>query len=403
MKVKFNEEDNTKLFYKLIFVFISILFFFMIYRFDGFKKTLNGFMGVLSPVIFGGVLAYLLNIPLSFLERNFNKLDWYKKLSHRKKRNVALLITYVLIIFLIVLFFSLLIPQLIESVGKLSTMINDYLNQNKFDSWESLFNKYGLLPEISEFLKESLTKLTETLKGFLTKLGPILTSLASGLISTTITALIGFFISLYLLSSKEHFATITKKTTYAIFNRKTAEKLVEITRNLGENIKSFLTGSLLASAILGLEVSIVLFFLGVEGIITMGLILTISNMIPYIGPWLGAIPVFIMIGVQDMKTAMLFVIIIIVAQQIDGNIVQPRIQSGQMGMNSFWIVFSIIIGGSLFGIPGMIIGVPIFSVIYTLLKELIEYILQKKGLPKESIAYAKDNEEKFIKSYIDNK
>lgn len=399
MKINFNEEDNTKLFYRLVLVFVSVLFFFMIYRFDGFKKNLGGVMAVLSPVVFGGVLAYLLNIPLSFLERNLNKLNSYKKLSFEKRRSIALAITYVLVFFLIFMFFSLLIPQLVESIGKLSSMINDYLNQNKFDSWESIFNKYGILPQVSGFLTESLTKLTEYLKGFLSKLGPMLTSLASGVISTMITALIGFFISLYLLSSKEHFAAIIKKTTYAIFPMKMAEKLIEICRNLAENIKSYLTGSLLASAILGLEVSIVLFFLGVEGIITMGLILTISNMIPYIGPWLGAIPVFIMIGVQDMRTAMIFVLVIIIAQQIDGNIVQPRIQSGQMGMNSFWIVFAIIIGGSLFGIPGMIIGVPIFAVLYSLIKEFIEYILIRKGLPKESSAYSKENEDKLKDLY----
>lgn len=402
MKINFNEEDNTKLFYRLVLVFVSVLFFFIIYRFDGFKKNLNSVMGVLSPVIFGGVLAYLLNIPLNFLERNLNKLGFFEKLSFRKKRNIALGLTYVIVLFLIFMFFSLLIPQLVESVSKLSTMINDYLNQNKFNSWESIFNKYGVLPQVSEFLTDTLTKLTEYLKGFLSKLGPMLTSLASGLISTTITALIGFFISLYLLSSKEHFSNIIKKTTYAIFPGKAAEKLIEISRDLGESVKSYLTGSLLGSAILGLEVSIVLFFLGVEGIITIGLILTISNMIPYIGPWLGAIPVFIMIGVQDIRTAMIFIVVIIIAQQIDGNIVQPRIQSGQMGMNSFWIVFSIIIGGSLFGIPGMIIGVPIFAVLYTLIKELVEYILERKGMPKESVSYSIENEDK-IKKLIDEK
>lgn len=402
MKINFNEEDNTKLFYRLVLVFVSVLFLFIIYRFDGFKKNLNSVMGVLSPVIFGGILAYLLNIPLNFLERNLNKLGFFEKLSFRKKRNIALGLTYVIVLFLIFMFFSLLIPQLVESVSKLSTMINDYLNQNKFNSWESIFNKYGVLPQVSEFLTDSLTKLTEYLKGFLSKLGPMLTSLASGLISTTVTALIGFFISLYLLSSKEHFSNIIKKTTYAIFPGKAAEKLIEISRDLGESVKSYLTGSLLGSAILGLEVSIVLFFLGVEGIITMGLILTISNMIPYIGPWLGAIPVFIMIGVQDIRTAMIFIVVIVIAQQIDGNIVQPRIQSGQMGMNSFWIVFSIIIGGSLFGIPGMIIGVPIFAVLYTLIKELVEYILERKGMPKESVSYSIENEDK-IKKLIDEK
>lgn len=402
MKIKFDDDRNTDLFYKLTFVFISILFFFMVYRFEGFKNGFSRILEVLSPVIFGGVLAWLLNIPLRFFERNLNKIESFSKLSFRKRRNISLTITYILVIFLIIVFFSLLIPELTKSVASFTYMINDYLSQNKFSSWETIFNEYGLNPQVSEFLIGLLTKLTQYLKGILTKIGPILTSLASGLISTAITFLIGFFISLYILSSKEHFGEITKKTTYAIFPKKVAEKLIEIFRDLGNNMKSFLTGSLIGSIILGVEVSIALVFLGVEGIFAMGLILTITNIVPYIGPWIGAIPVFIMIGVQDIEKALIFVVIILIAQQIDGNIVKPRIQSEQMGMNSFWIIFSIIIGGSLFGILGMVIGVPIFTVFYTLMKELVEYLLQRKGLPKELKAYRKENEKNFKKSYLEN-
>lgn len=402
MKIKFDDDRNTDLFYKLTFVFISILFFFMVYRFEGFKNGFSRILEVLSPVIFGGVLAWLLNIPLRFFERNLNKIESFSKLSFRKRRNISLIITYILVIFLIIVFFSLLIPELTKSVASFTYMINDYLGQNKFSSWETIFNEYGLNPQISEFLIGLLTKLTQYLKGILTKIGPILTSLASGLISTAITFMIGFFISLYILSSKEHFGEITKKTTYAIFPKKVAEKLIEIFRDLGNNMKSFLTGSLIGSIILGVEVSIALVFLGVEGIFAMGLILTITNIVPYIGPWIGAIPVFIMIGVQDIEKTLIFVVIILIAQQIDGNIVKPRIQSEQMGMNSFWIIFSIIIGGSLFGILGMVIGVPIFTVFYALMKELVEYLLQRKGLPKELKAYRKENEKNFKKSYLEN-
>ena len=115
-------------------------------------------------------------------------------------------------------------------------------------------------------------------------------------------------------------------------------------------------------------------------------------MIPYVGPWIGGLPLFIIIAVQDVQNAFIFVAIMLIGQQIDANIVQPRIQSGQMGINSFWIVVVIIISGSLFGIFGMIIGVPIFSVIYSLIKEFVEYLLERKGLPKASNAYKAENE-----------
>lgn len=395
MRVNFNKEDNTKLFYRLVLVFVSILFFFMVYRFDGFKKGISTINSVLAPVIFGGVLAFLINIPLSFLEKKFKKLNFYNKLSFKKQRAISLILTYILVILFIFVFFSVIIPQLISSVTKLTSMVSDYLNNNKFESWEQVFNKYGVLSEISEFLTDRIAKLTEYFNDLLSKIGPMLTSLASGVVSTTIMVFIGFFISIYLLNSKEHFAIITKKTTYAILPKKVAAKLIEIIRDLGDSIKSYLTGTLLASIILGLEVSLVLFFLGVEGIITIFLVVTISNMIPYVGPWIGGLPLFIIIAVQDVQNAFIFVAIMLIGQQIDANIVQPRIQSGQMGINSFWIVVVIIISGSLFGIFGMIIGVPIFSVIYSLIKEFVEYLLERKGLPKASNAYKAENEIKL--------
>ncbi len=124
----------------------------------------------------------------------------------------------------------------------------------------------------------------------------------------------------------------------------------------------------------------------------MGILIALTNMIPYIGPIIGAIPVFIMIGVQDIKAAFIFLIAVVIGQQIDGNVVKPRIHSGSIGINSFWILFAIIIGGAMFGIPGMIIGVPIFAVIFGLVKELIEYVLNRKGLPVNTSEYEVDKE-----------
>ncbi len=392
MKINFNKEDNTKFFYRLVLVIVSILFFFMVYRFDGFKKGIGGFFSVISPIIFGGVLAYLLNIPLSFLEEQLAKIKFYKKLDFKKKRVISLALTYILVLVFIILFFSLLIPQLIKSISTLSDMISNYLQDNQFENWGQFFNKYGVSPQISDFLTDRIAKLIEYLKGLLSKMAPVLTAFAQGVVSTTVTVMIGLFVSLYILNDKEHFSAIAKKTTYAIFPTKVATKLIKIIKDIGVTVKYYLSGNLIASIILGVEVSVVLFFLGVEGVITMGVILIITNMIPFIGPWMGSVPVFMMIAVQDIKTAFIFIALIVLAQQIDENIVKPRIQSEQMGINSFWIILAIIIGGSLFGVMGMIIGVPIFAVLYKLFKELIEYVLNRKNLPTNSGAYLNKKE-----------
>lgn len=390
MKINFNKEDNTKLFYRLLTVFISILFFFIIYRFDGFKKGFGNIFSILSPIIYGGVIAYILNMPMDFIERNLNKISGFRKLSFKKKRMISLIITYLIVIILIVVFFSLLIPQIVDSVSKLSDMISDYLKNNEFESWGEFFNKYGVNEKVSDFLTERIAQLTEYLKSILSKVGPKLTSFASGFVSVLFKLGIGLIVSLYLLNDKEHFGAMSKKATFAIFPKKVAAKLISIARDIGKTVKQTLTGDLLASIILGIEISVVLLVLKVEGVIIMGILIALTNMIPYIGPIIGAIPVFIMIGVQDIKAAFIFLIAIVIGQQLDGNVIKPRIHSDSIGINSFWILFAIIIGGSMFGIIGMIIGVPIFAVIFGLVKELIEYILARKSLPVNTSEYEVD-------------
>lgn len=392
MKVNFNREDNTKLFYRLLTVFISILFFFMIYRFDGFKKGVGSVINILSPIIYGGIIAYIINMPMDFIERNLNKIGGFRKLSFKKKRIISLVLTYLIVIILVVVFFALLIPQIADSVTKLTDMTSDYLKDNKFESWGEFFNKYGVNKKVSDFLTERIAQLTEYLKGVLSKVGPKITGFASGFVSVIFKIGVGFIVSIYVLNDKEHFAAISKKATFAIFPKKVAAKLIRIARDIGKTVKQTLTGDLLASIILGIEISVVLLIFKVEGVIIMGILIALTNMIPYIGPIIGAIPVFIMIGVQDIKAAFIFLIAVVIGQQIDGNVVKPRIHSGSIGINSFWILFAIIIGGAMFGIPGMIIGVPIFAVIFGLVKELIEYVLNRKGLPVNTSEYEVDKE-----------
>lgn len=392
MKVNFNREDNTKLFYRLLTVFISILFFFIIYRFDGFKKGVGSVINILSPIIYGGIIAYIINMPMDFIERNLNKISGFRKLSFKKKRIISLVLTYLIVIILVVVFFALLIPQIADSVTKLTDMTSDYLKDNKFESWGEFFNKYGVNKKVSDFLTERIAQLTEYLKGVLSKVGPKITGFASGFVSVIFKIGVGFIVSLYVLNDKEHFAAISKKATFAIFPKKVAAKLISIARDIGKTVKQTLTGDLLASIILGIEISVVLLIFKVEGVIIMGILIALTNMIPYIGPIIGAIPVFIMIGVQDIKAAFIFLIAVVIGQQIDGNVVKPRIHSGSIGINSFWILFAIIIGGAMFGIPGMIIGVPIFAVIFGLVKELIEYVLNRKGLPVNTSEYEVDKE-----------
>lgn len=406
MKVNWNEKDKTKAIYSLIVIGISIIFFFAVYKFDVFTDKISWFIGVFSPIIFGGIFAFLLNIPMSFIEKQLNKSERLKK--SKRKRTLAVFLTYLLFILVIILFFSLFIPQLYEALKALVNSASEFMGGIKVDQVDQILEKFNINSDIVEFLTNIVTKLMDQLMKFLSNTVSIVKSITTGVmnttigvVSTTFKVFIGFIISIYILQDKEKFGALTRKVTYAIFPTRFAENSIRIVQKINTTMKDYIGGQLVVVTILGVMVTVALAVIGVKGTIAMGFIIAITDLIPYIGPWIGSIPVFLMILVQDYKKAIIFIVIMVIAQQIEENILKPRVQSEKLGISSFWILVSIIIGGSLFGLIGMIIGIPIFVVIYQLIKEIAEHLLDKKGLPTETDEYSK--EENIILSKKDNK
>ena len=203
---------------------------------------------------------------------------------------------------------------------------------------------------------------------------------------------IGIIVSIYLLIDKEKLCALSKKITYGLFNKKHADKIVELVERSNYTFGRFLIGKIIDSLIIGVLTFVILTIFKMPYTILVSVIVGITNIIPFFGPFIGAIPSFIIILFVSPVQAVWFLLIIFVIQQLDGNIIGPKILGDSIGISAFWILFSILVAGKMLGILGMIIGVPLFAIIYSIIKEYIEDKLNKKGLKVETKDYIKMND-----------
>ena len=207
------------------------------------------------------------------------------------------------------------------------------------------------------------------------------------MVSELFNAIIGVIISVYLLFGKENFSMQSKKAVYAMMKPAHANMLLHLTIKSNEIFGGFIIGKIIDSAIIGVLCFIGLSLLNMPYTLLVSVIVGVTNVIPFFGPYIGAIPSAILIMLQDPKMGIYFIIFILILQQIDGNIIGPKILGNSTGLSAFWVVFSILLGGGLFGFVGMILGVPTFAVIYYVVKMLVDHRLEQKNLPIETACY----------------
>jgi predicted PurR-regulated permease PerM len=198
---------------------------------------------------------------------------------------------------------------------------------------------------------------------------------------------IGLIVSIYLMASKEKFSGQAKKIIYALFKPVRANVIVETARKSNEIFGGFISGKLLDSAIIGVIAYVVLAILRMPDPVMIAVIIGVTNIIPFFGPFIGAVPSFIIVVLQNPIQGLYFLIFIVVLQQVDGNIIGPKILGNSTGLSPFWVVFAILLFGGLWGFPGMVLGVPTMAVIYYIIKKIVEYGLRKRGLREETNCY----------------
>lgn len=378
-------------------VVASVLFFFFIFRIDAVTALVGKIFTILRPILYGLIIAYLLGPIMNFWSRKLSHFLKDKIKSEKRRagtvKGLSIFITMCIGVMIVGGLFTLVVPRLAESIRVMMDSLPGYVLTAQ-EQLERLAESY---PEILAMSGEAYDKLAEHLaswvsKDFLPQMNNLLGGLTTGIISvfnSLFNLLIGIIVSIYVLSSKEQFVGQGKKILYALFRPQAANNILTVMRRSNRIFGGFISGKLIDSLIIGIICFAGLYMMKTPYLILVSVIIGVTNIIPFFGPYIGAIPSAVLILLVDWKKCISFVIFIVILQQVDGNIIGPKILGDSTGLSAFWVVFSILLGGGLFGFVGMLIGVPTFAVIYYLIKTFIEWQLGKKTLPKESLEYSR--------------
>ena len=360
---------------------LSILFFFLIYRFQGFGDAISKLTGILMPFIYGAVIAYLLK-PVCNCVENFLRRLLPEKMGTAANM-LAVTISLLFGILVVYALIMMIVPQLITSVTTLYYTARN--NLNDFVDWASHQEIIASNQKLLDFIETSYDNLQDTLDNLVrTKLIPSMQSLLSGAalgVMSFVTFLknivIGLIVSVYLLASRKKFGQQGKLILYSLVKPRWADIILEEILYADKMFGGFINGKILDSAIIGVLCYIACLIFKFPSALLVSVIIGVTNVIPFFGPFIGAIPATLLILIQNPIKALWFVLFVLVLQQVDGNIIGPKILGNTTGLSSFWVLFAILLFGGLWGFVGMIIGVPLFAVIYDVIKKLVFHGLKR--------------------------
>ena len=390
-----NAKEKKKAKTSLFIILTSILFYFLLYRLTEVRSALSVVIGTITPVLYGIAIAYLLN-PLverirKPLFRFFEKHTKTQERAAKMAKGFAITVSVTLAVVLVVVLLWLIIPQMIDSISALVTAMPGYIKSvtKWYDS--VLQSDAEWATDLKDYLDDGLAALNKWMSTDLMSIvNDSLTTLTSGVIDFVtflVNMLIGIVVAVYALIEKDVFVGQAKKLTYTLFKPEHANAIIDTARHGDKIFGGFLSGKILDSLIVGIITFIFMPILGMPYPVLISVIIGVTNIIPFFGPFIGAIPCAFFILLIDPIKCLWFIIFIVVLQQIDGNIIGPKILGSTTGISEFWVTFALLLFGGLFGFVGMIVGVPLFAVIYYVIKNLINAKIADKGLPTQSELY----------------
>lgn len=398
--MKFNFEEKHFKWGITAFLVITacILVYFAVERFDEFSEGLGKVTGILTPFIYGLVFAYLLCPVYNFTTRNLYALV-STKVKKRKKalsfsKGIATFVSILLLGVIICGICWMIIPGLVDSIMHIVSILPDSMEH--FVDWIDV--KTTRYPQLQDTLENWVTRFTNNVISYVEeKMIPsymeVATSISTGVfgvINVVKSFFIGIIICAYFLNSKDLFAAQSKKLILATFSEERAEGLLNGAAFTNKTFGGFINGKLIDSMIIGVICFIVMSILGWEYPLLISCIIGITNIIPFFGPFIGAVPSALLILMVNPLQCIYFLIFILILQQIDGNLIGPKILGDSTGLSSFWVMFAILVGGGLFGFAGMIVGIPIFAVFYAYFAKAINRRLDKRGFSTDIRDYTID-------------
>ncbi len=374
----------------LVVILCAILFFFVIFSYNTWTGKLAYVVSGLRSIIIGIVIAYLLGPIVDGTEKQLRRLVKNPKNEARANaaiRAVSAIFVVLFMVFVVVVMLYTILPQIFVSVLSLNQSFPHYV-----DEVTDLIQSNHRL---QAFLDNALTNATEEISDWLNEnvvknIQSYMLMAASGVMSVVMTlmdVLIGLIISVYVLCSMKTFVGQGKKIIYATFNKRYAKIILDTLRKSNEIFGGFISGKLIDSLIVGLLCFAGMSAMHMPYVALVSVIVGVTNVIPFFGPYIGMIPSAILVMLVNFKKGVIVLIFIIILQQLDGNVIGPKILGKSTGLSAFWVVFSVMFFGKIWGIFGMLIGVPVFGVIYYILETIVNYRLLKRGLPNTTEEY----------------
>lgn len=383
------ESDKKRYLRMGITIFVSlaavVAFYFIVLRYQGLKTYLEIVSLALQPVMVGIVIAYVLCPVAKFLERQFRRGKWLS----RAARPLSVLFTLIFAFGILGLFCALILPQVVDSIRSLVvdlpgmlevqlTRLESYLEEDS----DAASTVMQMIASVETFL---MTWIKENLFATVSNVAVSVLSIGSAIVNLVVSIVV----TVYLLLDRERYLGQCKKLFYAVSRNKRFNRVVmEVVHQADQIFSGFISGKLLDSLIVGIICFVCLTVLKMPYALLVSVIVGVTNIIPMFGPFIGAIPSAFLILLVSPSKCIIFLIFIIILQQLDGNVIGPRILGNSTGLSALYVTVAMLLFGKLMGFVGMIVGVPLFATLYYIVKRLAEYSLKRQGMPMSTAEYA---------------
>ena len=371
------EKQEIKKWAKIIF--IALFGYLIVDNISVVGEVIKTILNIMSPFVVGAAIAFILNLPMGFFEEKLSKFKTKKgkKLAKGFIRTVSLILAIVVITFVLTIIVNLILPEIINIITLLIEKLPYYGAEIK----NIASNITKDFPQINETIKNidiNDKQLQEQVKNFVTGFLSKSVSLLGNIIGTFFNAIISIVFAAYILTGKDKLKEQAKKILYAYNEKAKAEKIIEIGRTTRNIFRKFITGQCLEATILGILSIIGMLILKVPYAVPIGVLIGVTALIPIVGAFIGIIIGAVLILSAAPMKVITFIIYILILQQIEGNLIYPKVVGDSVGLPGIWVLVSVAIGGDLFGIIGMLLGLPIASVLYTLFKQNVYKKLNEK-------------------------
>ena len=370
----------------MLLITYAIVLYLILSHLGTVSEAISTIFTVLRPVLLGILMAYILNLLMRPMETCWLRKVWEKcpKLG-RHRRGICIVLSILIVLAFLSALFTFILPQVGESIVNLANAVPGYI-KNAVAALSGLEDKLDMENPVIQYLWDACGKLLEESGAIISKIAsgmvPWALGVVASLTSSIVNSLLGLVFAVYILADKEHLGSIFDRLLRALFRDPVRERIVYIVNKADRAFGGFITGQLIEACILGalcfVGLTIIGFFVGgMPYALLISVLVGFCNIIPILGAYLSAIPSTLLILLIDPVKALIFVIFLVVVQQFEGNVIYPKVVGSSIGIGGLWVLLALTVGGKLFGLPGMVLGIPAFAVIYSLVREFCDNRIRK--------------------------